>query len=368
MKKKRCVILLFAITSAMLLLQAQPVFSIEGTSAPDEALVFGRDIVQLDLKKYNATMVANSVRYPTHLAGLAEEDVVYLLETDGSKLEWACAFINGSLAHCGLFINEGSPFFMDAQQNGITSKSKDILQKYETYTTSQNIGQPHELDTMKETLDMFEATKSNEITIGNVVLKVATEKNFTSFQWNNIIDGVPFPSITLEFRDGIFCGLGDIWKYYTIGNTNINITKEAAIQIALEHLKNFTWEVGDAEVTEFNVIEEPLTAELFTTKCKEPLTLSPYWRIELPLDKTYPGQVTFISLAIWADTGIIESCIPVGGGGVPYEDNNESALPTQTQADTTPSQVNIDGLIIVVISAAVVISISVLTIKKKHKP
>ena len=34
-------------------------------------------------------------------------------------------------------------------------------------------------------------------------------------------------------------------------------------------------------------------------------------------DRIYPGNINRIVLAIWADTGEIISCIPLGGGGGP---------------------------------------------------
>jgi len=85
----------------------------------------------------------------------------------------------------------------------------------------------------------------------------------------------------------------------------------------LEYLEDFSWTAGDEEVTDFEIVEEPRRIELITTRSREPLTVYPYWRIELYLDKVYPGNVNRISLAIWADTGEIISCIPLGGGGGP---------------------------------------------------
>jgi hypothetical protein len=90
-----------------------------------------------------------------------------------------------------------------------------------------------------------------------------------------------------------------------------------AVDIALEHLNNFSWTANDEVVTDFEVVEEPRSIELITTMNKEPLTLYPCWKLELYLDKVYPGNVNRIYLSIWADNGEVNSCIPLGGGGDP---------------------------------------------------
>jgi len=131
------------------------------------------------------------------------------------------------------------------------------------------------------------------------------------------LDGVAFPWITLEFRNGIICGFDDNWRLYTAGSTDINFSEEEAINIALDYVEDFSWTAGDEEVTEFEIIEEPRPVELITTRNREPLTLYPCWRIELYLDNIYLGNINRISLAIWADTGEVISCIPLGGGGGP---------------------------------------------------
>lgn len=109
-------------------------------------------------------------------------------------------------------------------------------------------------------------------------------------------------------------------------------------------------------------MKEPLPIELITTRGREPLTLHPCWQIELYLDDVYPGLVNRISLAIWADTGEVDSCIPLSiGGGFPLEQITEYS-PQPAYSTLPPLE------IIVLIATVTVITIAfvAIVIKKKH--
>ena len=58
-------------------------------------------------------------------------------------------------------------------------------------------------------------------------------------------------------------------------------------------------------MTSFNIIEENATAELWPHLRENKLELIPYWYVTLPLDKTYPGNIDYIDIGIWGDTGAL---------------------------------------------------------------
>ena len=96
------------------------------------------------------------------------------------------------------------------------------------------------------------------------------------------------------FRNGTFAAFSQDRSYYKIGGTDVNLSKEEAIALALRHAKDLTWELPDGtKVTEFTIIENKIGAKLLT-KTREPLTLYPYWLVILPLDKMYLGFITQI--------------------------------------------------------------------------
>ena len=163
-----------------------------------------------------------------------------------------------------------------------------------------------------------------------------------------------------QFQKWVFYAFKDDRSYYTIGGTEVEVSQEEAIDIALKYVENFSWKIGESEVHDFNIVHDHIRAELLT-KSREPLYLYPYWLITLPLDDIYPGLVTTIQVQIWADTSEIIHCdaIPTDDG-VPYD----KLLETQQMADAQLSPLNlttvgIAGAIITVLLLTVVI------IKKK---
>ena len=294
---------------------AYPVYSSELT-VPEKALAFLEDVVLLDMTKYNATLEIHDVRYPDELQGLAQHNVLYILVSDEGELEAAFGFKNESFANCmlGTF---GSPFYSEPQPANTVDNAKGFLQRYQTYTGDPGFDDIRDFEEMRSILDTVDVTENVTAMSDHVKLEVISRTDYTLFVWEYVLDGVAFPWITLEFRNGIVCGFDDNWRLYTAGSTEVNFSEEEAVNVALEYLEDFSWTAGDEEVTDFEIIEETVTADLITTRNKEPLTLYPSWVITVYLDKIYPGNINRIVLAIWADTGEIISCIPLGGGGGP---------------------------------------------------
>jgi hypothetical protein len=294
---------------------AIPVYSGELT-VPEKALAFLEDVVLLDMTEYNATLEIDDAYYPDELHGLAQHNVLYILVSDEGELEAAFGFKNESFAHCMLG-TLGSPFYAEPQPDNVVDVVKGFLQRYQAYTGDPDFDGVRDFEEMRSILDTVDVTENVTAMSDRVKLEVINRTDYTVFVWEYVLDGVAFPWMTLEFRNGIVCGFDDNWRLYTAGSTDINFSEEEAINVALEHLEDFSWTAGDEEVTDFEIREEPRPVELITTMSREPLTLNPCWRIELYLDKIYPGNVNRILLTIWADTGEIISCTPLGGGGGP---------------------------------------------------
>jgi hypothetical protein len=306
---------------------ASPVYSDELT-VPEKALAFLEDVALLDMTKYNATLELNDVNYPDELHGLAQHNVLYTLASEEGEVEAVFSFKNESFAHCMLGTLD-SPLYSKPQPTNIVDVAKEFLQRYQAYTGDPNYDGVKDFEEARSILDTVDATQNVTAMSDRVQLEVISLKGVTLLVWEYVLDGVAFPWMTLEFRKGFVCGFGDNWRLYTAGSTDINFSEEEAVNLALEYLGDFSWTAGDQEVTNFEIAEEPRTVELITTRSREPLTLTPCWQIELYLNKTYPGNVNRISLAIWTDTGEIISCTPLGCGGrapIPEFSSGESVL------------------------------------------
>jgi hypothetical protein len=75
----------------------------------------------------------------------------------------------------------------------------------------------------------------------------------------------------------------------------------------------FTWEADGAVVSDFSVLEEPVSAVFHPTLREAGLALIPYWEVTLYLDKAYPGGVNRIVVGVWADTGEVRRINTLSG-------------------------------------------------------
>ncbi len=353
-KKKFYVTLILAMVLAFSFTQIPTVYSVT-TVDPQEVLVFLKDVVKLDITKYEANLTTTLSSYPPELGGIEQVTGEYTLELEDSKLEILFKFRNGTLCWCLMDVLQGSPHYVQPLSTDICEDAKDFLQRYQTFT-----GDP-EVERMRDMLDMVDGTRNAIEISGNVKLEVSINSFSSSLDWEYTFNGADYSGIIISFRNGSFYAFKDDRSYYTIGGTDVNVSREEAINIALKRAENFSWTIDGVEVSDFNIVKERIDAELLT-RCREPLTLYPYWLLTLPLDDLYPGLVYAIQVKIWADTAEIIDCHPlVFGGEIPLD-----ASPSAQQVEGTAPL--IDTLIIAVTVATIsAIAIGIIVIKKKRK-
>jgi hypothetical protein len=274
-----------------------------GTST-SKVLAFLRDVVQLNMTKYVANLEGNTVEYRPDRGGIVEELVGYSLTYEGSKLDVTLTFRDTTLSSYYLHVNEGTPYY-SLQPNNVLDSAKDLLERYQTYS-----GASH-LDVMRNLLDTVNTTENYEATSGNVKLIITTEVSEVKIQFVYTSDNVDFQSkaVVLLFDNyGFLQSLSDDWSLFTAGSTEVNISKEEAIGIAVGCAKNFSWTVNGEVISNFTLVEESATAELWPHSRDDPVVLVPYWYIKIPLDRVYPDRVDHIAVGLWADTGEVSIC------------------------------------------------------------
>jgi hypothetical protein len=120
------------------------------------------------------------------------------------------------------------------------------------------------------------------------------------------------------FQNNILQALYDDWYFYAVGNTQVNVSKDQAIQIARNAAKDFEWKADGETVSNFNVLSEPVSALFFPHARTDQLVLFPYWYITLYLDREYPGGVNSIAVGVWADTGEVANIQALSGQEVTH--------------------------------------------------
>ena len=271
-----------------------------GTST-ERVVNFLEDVIQLDMTKYHATLERNTVEYRADLDGISEEILTYTLTADDSELGVDFRFRNQTLSSYHLDIIEGAPQYSQPKPSNVIDMADHLLQRYQTYAGVSY------LETMRNMLSSVTKVEDMESVEGDVKLVILTAGKDTGIQWMLTTSGIDYQAkgVTLNFDNGSLEMLTDGWFLFQVGSTELDISREEALNIAITNVKDYTWTANGVEITGFNIIEAQATAELFPHTRDNTLGLIPYWYVNLPLDKMYPGNVASIAVGIWGDTGEI---------------------------------------------------------------
>jgi hypothetical protein len=307
------------------------------------------------MTKYTSTLTQYGLIPPSAEGEPTIEIVDYTLEAAGSKLLASCSFSDKVFTGCLLIVQSGS-ILSDRATDNVIDSARGFLENYQTYTGE-------DLTEMINTLSSADATKNMTTTSGNTKLQILTqaidpETVDTIFRWTYTVNGADYTAIGVTFRNGDFYALRDDRGIYKIGNTDVKITKEQAIALALKYVETYSYTgvTGSEEKPEyveirgFNITEESITAKL-NTYPKESSTLYPYWSVQLPLKENYPGNVWALSVSVWADSGEVFLCQPLAVGG----SLSDALVPGEQDTTIPPEEPSPTTIVVVAAVVAVVV-------------
>ncbi len=291
-KKLLCAALvaLILITVAVMLIQVSNRGAVELT-LQDKTRSFMTDVAGFDLTKYKVNVTQ---KQPYTFSGVVRETVCYILESNESRLEASCGFMNGTLAHFDIYASDGSPFYLQPLPNGSLDAVKGFLQRYQVYSNASIV---QEALNILGTITELEAMNT---TVGNLKMRVTGD----SIDWVRTISGLEFPTgLSISLNNSVVDTFSDESSFYHIGSADVDIAREEAVRIALEEAKNYTtvtlWGIGTLP---FKVAEEPLTVELYVATAN--FTMYPCWRVRFVADpEVY--SVSGVEVGVRADTGEI---------------------------------------------------------------
>jgi hypothetical protein len=200
---------------------------------------------------------------------------------------------------------EGTPYYSQLQPTDTLDVAKDILERYQTYSRASH------LETMRNMLETVDGIRGFETVWSNVKLIISTESNTVKIRFEYTADDVDFQAKSVELifdNYGFLQSLSDDWTLYKVGSTEVNISKEEAINIAIEYAKDYSWIANGEVVSNFTLDEGGASAELYPHSREDPLALIPYWYVTIDLDRVYPDRVESLAVGLWADTGEVSIC------------------------------------------------------------
>jgi hypothetical protein len=279
----------------------------------EKSLRFIREVVQIDVARYQLTLVSHTLEDRADMGG-TEEIVKYALTSSDSKIDLVLRFRNNHFSLFQLSILEGfppsAPIQVQSTLTDILKVSKGLVERYKSGTS-----EPY-LEEISRLLASANET-TNEQTLGNTKLRMTINGDNAEVLLMYTANGVDFStkSLRIVFQKHALQELSDDWFLYEVGSTQINVSREQAIQIARNAVKDFEWNANGVQVSNFGVLNDPVSALFFPHPKTEPLTLVPYWYVTLYLDREYPGGVSSLAVGVWADTGEVANIQALGVQG-----------------------------------------------------
>jgi DNA-binding transcriptional ArsR family regulator len=270
------------------------------SAGTDDAITFLEDVVQIDLSEYHATLLSNTIEVREDLGGVVEEILSYSLTNSDSRITVDLRFRNRELSRYKMSLFDGSVVYAQPQPFSILDVAKDVIQRY---SFLKDLDYVEEMNSMLASVNEIEST---EISEGNIKLQISVSGDTTQFLWMYTENGVDFSpkSLSFVFENQVLTELTDGYSLFTVGTTEVTVTtEEEAIQIARNAVNGYTWTADGTVVSDFTVLEKPVSAVFHPTLRQEGVALIPYWEVTLYLNKIYPGGINRLAVGIWADTG-----------------------------------------------------------------
>ena len=269
----------------------------------NKAIEFIQEVVRIDLSAYQVALLSNDVNIRSDLGGVVEEFLIYSLTNNEDRIDITLRFRNRLFSRYQINVFEGSPKYSEPQPVDLVESASNLLNRYIEYGNASYLGN------MSSLLGLVDEVKNIEITDtgGNLKLKISTSEDRTEFFWLYTENGVDFSakSLSFVFKNRVCQSITDGWFLFESGSTEVNISRDEAIDLAKDAALVFTWEYEGEVVGNFTILDTPLDAEFHPHPREDFLNLIPYWYVTLYLDKVYPGEISSIAVGLWGDTGEI---------------------------------------------------------------
>jgi len=333
-------------------------------TAQDKAATILENVLSVDLSKYTPDIKIGSMEgVPLSSADRKLTNLAYTLtplENNDENNIIKIYFTAEKDIIINYFVSLASPQVITTTQYANQYEAaKNFLEKYQTYTHINS-------DNLITLLSKVDLTKNSTITQENTKLTVSVNSLLgeqVTLRWTYTVSDVDYTVLEISIDAGGFVrAMFDNRALYTIGDTTIKITKEQAIDIALENLQFYSYDMPDGSVVkDFKVSRDNVVAVLASSPVD--YELRPYWDIRMVLDEVYPGSVHGITAFIWANTGEVISYGNIAFGGTVTPDN-----PNPANSEPLLSGYTLLVVLAAVIAAVVIASVSFgLLVKKRHK-
>ena len=270
-----------------------------GIGSTDKVSSFLKNVSKLDTTLYTIDLRDNTMQWRTDLGGVAEENMQYALTSTFSNLNIDFRIRNNHFSRYALDLVESAPIFSQTQPIDVLQNAKFTLARYKAYSGDDYLTQ------MSELLDTVSKIENTKVTQDNMEVQIITYGSTVVFLLMHTENDIDFQTkgLQMTYQNNILTTMTDGYFLYTVGNTNLAVSNEQAVEIAKSHVKTLTWNIEGQQVSGFSVVDTPLSVQMVPHTRGNTVALYPYWYIELRLNQIYAGGINVVTFGIYADTG-----------------------------------------------------------------
>ncbi len=266
----------------------------------DRVANFLENVTKLDVSNY--TLSRGNDVITTSFGGVPEETVKYTARSTYSNLDLTLRFRNNHFNRYTMVMVESAPIFTQVQPNDVLQNAKFTLARYKSYA-----GDPY-LANMSNILNAVGVLNQTEIIQGNIKLRIQISLGTATFTFMYTENGLDFETkgFKMVFQNNILTEMTDGYFLFTIGSTQLSISKEQAITMAKDYVKTMSYPINGQTVTGFATVDPPIKVDFAPhNRDSNSVALFPYWYVEMSLTQTYGGGINVVTVGVWADTGQI---------------------------------------------------------------
>ena len=327
----------------------------ENTILRDKSLTFLNKVFKLDTAKYTT-----DVYIPEAVVSNVDKSFNLILSSNESLVSVSCDFRDNEIVWCTLYPVRGQPIYTTEPVVDVLSDAKGVLAELAAFSPKSY------LPTIQEMLNS--ATSLNTASISNTEITQLARitENSIILSWEPYSYGLSYEpnQLGLLYADGRLNLVYNSFGMFTMGFSEVAVSEQEAIRLAIEHVKAFSWAQDGESVSDVTVLEHLINTKLALT-CRDDNKLYPYWEVRLGLDKMYLGGVTGFQVMMWADTGELLHITPIGTYAGPGDmADSQLNVPPQQSA---PPQTNTYTLVLVFALIALIAAATGYLIYKRKK-
>ena len=303
-------ILVLALTSIICTSLVPTVQAMEpNLEAKNVAILNG--VIGINTDAYSTSKITQT---DTDFLGSSQKETDMQLTSAQSNLRVTCSYVKDTLKLVYLSDLEGG-LSLKQPANSTVDMAKGLLERYENSSSTSIYG---EFASMLNGIKVNEdVTKYGE----NVKLAVSgSEQNRVSYTWTYVdSNGIPAEkkNVILIYEKGTFKAFFNNWPLYNILESKSNFSTEQATELAIKASGNFSYPVtfdngtkmmasgfsiapeslGNAKLIYVNSVDQKLA------RGGDPFSMYLAWYVPLGFDRLYPGDVSGMTVILWADTG-----------------------------------------------------------------